>query len=635
MPLPERRRAACDRRPPTSRPPPGGIQVRQRTALPAASSASRRACSRSTLRAPREFDRAQRHARRRASARHGARAGARGAAAQRAARRSRRPRSARRRAQRAHRRPARRRPRSGARWARRTVQYFHAEEIGAKPRLARFAARRRPTLSIAVSRYTAGLLVAAGAAARAHASSIPNGVDLPERAGRRCRRERPTILTIARIEERYKGHDVLVRALRAGAREGARRAVGRDRRRARCAPGIEALAPLVRRRRRVPLPRRASPTRSATPGCAARTCSRCRAGCRPAASPGRASGSSTWRRRVRQAGRRGQRRRRARRGARRRDRPAGRPAGPASRSRRRSPACCSTASSRERLGAAGRRARRAATPGRGRRAGAGALLGLLDGREARAREGPLRQPHGDGQRRRALAARPARRAAGDGRSRVLASPRGRAGRERARARASPVDARSAARPGSLRLHPLHTPRALAEMALAAAAGARGCARAAARSSCTPTRSARGSSAGSRGWRGAVARARARLPAAGPREHRDAAADRARRRRVVLANSRYTARSVLRGGAGRARARSSTTRRPRALRPAARSTARGARAPRLRRRAAAAARRRRPAHARGRARTRRSKPSAALRAQGVDAHLLLVGSAKFVGARDAL
>ncbi len=41
---------------------------------------------------------------------------------------------------------------------------------------------------------------------------IGNGTDVPENASP-LERARPTIVTIARIEERYKGHDTLVRAL--------------------------------------------------------------------------------------------------------------------------------------------------------------------------------------------------------------------------------------------------------------------------------------------------------------------------------------------------------------------------------------------------------------------------------------
>jgi phosphatidylinositol alpha-1,6-mannosyltransferase len=92
----------------------------------------------------------------------------------------------------------------------RTVQYFHAEEIGAKPRLAAFAARQADA-SIAVSAYTAGLVAATGASTE-RVSVIANGTDIPADPAPRAG-ERPTILTIARIEERYKGHDTMVRAL--------------------------------------------------------------------------------------------------------------------------------------------------------------------------------------------------------------------------------------------------------------------------------------------------------------------------------------------------------------------------------------------------------------------------------------
>jgi phosphatidyl-myo-inositol dimannoside synthase len=92
----------------------------------------------------------------------------------------------------------------------RTAQYFHAEEIGAKPRLAAFAARQAD-LAVAVSAYTAELIRATGAAPR-RLAVIANGADEPADPTP-LPAERPTILTIARIEERYKGHDVMVRAL--------------------------------------------------------------------------------------------------------------------------------------------------------------------------------------------------------------------------------------------------------------------------------------------------------------------------------------------------------------------------------------------------------------------------------------
>jgi phosphatidyl-myo-inositol dimannoside synthase len=95
----------------------------------------------------------------------------------------------------------------------RTVQYFHAEEIASKPALAAFAAREADA-SIAVSAYTASLVAATGApgAPPRRVSVIANGTDIPADAAPQPA-DRPTILTIARIEERYKGHDVMVRAL--------------------------------------------------------------------------------------------------------------------------------------------------------------------------------------------------------------------------------------------------------------------------------------------------------------------------------------------------------------------------------------------------------------------------------------
>jgi phosphatidylinositol alpha-1,6-mannosyltransferase len=90
------------------------------------------------------------------------------------------------------------------------VQYLHAAEVAARPRLAGFAMRRAEAV-VAVSAYTRELAVANGAApARVH--RIPPGVDLPE-PDTTERAERPTILTIARLSERYKGHDVMLRAL--------------------------------------------------------------------------------------------------------------------------------------------------------------------------------------------------------------------------------------------------------------------------------------------------------------------------------------------------------------------------------------------------------------------------------------
>ena len=92
------------------------------------------------------------------------------------------------------------------------VQYVYAKEIGAKPQLARFALTRADRV-VSISRYTTELAIAAGAPADRIALISP-GVDAP--AVTRTDRPLdgpPTVLTISRLEDRYKGHDVMLRAL--------------------------------------------------------------------------------------------------------------------------------------------------------------------------------------------------------------------------------------------------------------------------------------------------------------------------------------------------------------------------------------------------------------------------------------
>lgn len=91
------------------------------------------------------------------------------------------------------------------------VQYFHGHEIGVRPKLAGFAARNAEAC-IAVSRYTRDLVAEVGAKPEGIRVINP-GVDLPSESRHDARDERPTVLTIARIEERYKGHDAMVRAM--------------------------------------------------------------------------------------------------------------------------------------------------------------------------------------------------------------------------------------------------------------------------------------------------------------------------------------------------------------------------------------------------------------------------------------
>jgi phosphatidylinositol alpha-1,6-mannosyltransferase len=91
------------------------------------------------------------------------------------------------------------------------VQYFHGKEIGVRPALAGFAARNADAC-IVVSDYTRRLVVDVGGdPERIHL--IHPGVDLPAEPVGSERAERPTVLTVARMEDRYKGHDVMVRAM--------------------------------------------------------------------------------------------------------------------------------------------------------------------------------------------------------------------------------------------------------------------------------------------------------------------------------------------------------------------------------------------------------------------------------------
>lgn len=91
-----------------------------------------------------------------------------------------------------------------------TVQYFHAKEIGGKPRLAAFAAGRADAV-VAVSAYCAELIAATGAQP-SRLELIPPGVDEPRETAP-LPAERPTVLTVARLGDSYKGHDVMLRAL--------------------------------------------------------------------------------------------------------------------------------------------------------------------------------------------------------------------------------------------------------------------------------------------------------------------------------------------------------------------------------------------------------------------------------------
>jgi phosphatidyl-myo-inositol dimannoside synthase len=93
------------------------------------------------------------------------------------------------------------------------VQYVYGMEVPARPRLARFALSRADVV-IALSEYGRELAVAHGARAdtiRVIAPGVEAGEPAvaPQAASTRA----PRIVTVSRLAERYKGHDVMVRAL--------------------------------------------------------------------------------------------------------------------------------------------------------------------------------------------------------------------------------------------------------------------------------------------------------------------------------------------------------------------------------------------------------------------------------------
>lgn len=88
--------------------------------------------------------------------------------------------------------------------------YVYADEVSAAPRMAAFAMRYARRI-ITISRHTEDLAVGAGGDGRRMELILP-GVDLPPRV-ERLPSAQPTILTIASMVKRYKGHDVMIRAL--------------------------------------------------------------------------------------------------------------------------------------------------------------------------------------------------------------------------------------------------------------------------------------------------------------------------------------------------------------------------------------------------------------------------------------
>lgn len=91
------------------------------------------------------------------------------------------------------------------------VQYLYAKEIAHRSRLAAFAVRHAAA-SIVLGGHGRALVLAAGAA-RGRVHTIPPGLDLPPRPLTTPRERAALIVNVARLEDRYKGFEVLVRAL--------------------------------------------------------------------------------------------------------------------------------------------------------------------------------------------------------------------------------------------------------------------------------------------------------------------------------------------------------------------------------------------------------------------------------------
>ena len=88
--------------------------------------------------------------------------------------------------------------------------YLHAAELGLRKGLSRLAVRRAD-LNVAVSRHTRELALGLGAPSE-RVRLISPGVDLPPEADRTDDAD-PIVVTVASLDYRYKGHDVLCRAL--------------------------------------------------------------------------------------------------------------------------------------------------------------------------------------------------------------------------------------------------------------------------------------------------------------------------------------------------------------------------------------------------------------------------------------
>ena len=91
------------------------------------------------------------------------------------------------------------------------VQYVYAKEMAHRPRLTAFAVRHADA-TIVLGEH-GGALARAARAPADRVYAIPPGIDVPSLPATTVRERAASIVTVARLEDRYKGFDVLVRAL--------------------------------------------------------------------------------------------------------------------------------------------------------------------------------------------------------------------------------------------------------------------------------------------------------------------------------------------------------------------------------------------------------------------------------------
>lgn len=92
-----------------------------------------------------------------------------------------------------------------------TAQFVYAKELGTRQRVAREVLERIDA-TVTISEYSRELAISAGAPPeRVHLVLPGGGSDGSERPDEQARE--PTLVTVARLEDRYKGFDVVMRAM--------------------------------------------------------------------------------------------------------------------------------------------------------------------------------------------------------------------------------------------------------------------------------------------------------------------------------------------------------------------------------------------------------------------------------------